>query len=62
MKDTLNAGLSLSSLSRLTPPYLRDGRAITLTEAILDHGGEGQASEQPVVALSTQEQQGSLHF
>jgi hypothetical protein len=34
-----------------TPPYLHDGRATTLTEAILLHGGEGQASRDAFAAL-----------
>ena len=36
-----------------TAPYLHDGRATTLTEAILEHGGEAQASRDAFVALST---------
>jgi hypothetical protein len=36
-----------------TPPYLHDGRATTLTEAILEHGGEAQASRDAFAALST---------
>ncbi len=35
-----------------TPPYMHDGRATTLTEAILEHGGEGQASKDAFEALS----------
>jgi cytochrome c peroxidase len=36
-----------------TPPYLHDGRATTLAEAILEHGGEAQASRDAFAALST---------
>lgn len=35
-----------------TAPYLHDGRATTLTEAILDHGGEAQASRDEAAGLS----------
>lgn len=45
-----------------TAPYLHDGRATTLTEAILEHGGEAQASKEAFVALSTQDQQGLIAF
>jgi len=34
-----------------TAPYLHDGRATTLTEAILEHGGEAAASRTAFVAL-----------
>jgi hypothetical protein len=35
------------------PPYLHHGRATTITEAILQHGGEGQASRDAFAALPT---------
>ena len=35
-----------------TAPYLHDGRATTLTEAIVLHGGEGQASAEAFQALA----------
>jgi mono/diheme cytochrome c family protein len=35
-----------------TAPYLHDGRATTLTEAILEHGGEAAASKNAFVALA----------
>lgn len=38
-----------------TAPYLHDGRATTLTEAILDHGGEADASRMNAAALSREE-------
>jgi mono/diheme cytochrome c family protein len=41
-------------------PYLHDGRAATIPEAILSHGGEGQAARDAFTALSPEEQ-GSLH-
>ena len=39
-----------------TAPYLHDGRATTLTEAILEHGGEAATSKNAFLRLSTQEQ------
>lgn len=36
-----------------TAPYLHDGRALTLDDAILAHGGEGQASRDAFLALSS---------
>ena len=36
-----------------TGPYLHDGRAITLDDAILAHGGEGKAARDAYVALSS---------
>jgi hypothetical protein len=45
-----------------TAPYLHDGRATTLTEAILEHGGEAQASRDAFVALSRQDQEGVIAF
>lgn len=46
----------------LTAPYLHDGRADTLEEAILAHGGEGAASRDRYVALREQGQQDVLQF
>jgi hypothetical protein len=40
-----------------TPPYMHDGRAVTLTEAILEHGGEAQTSRNSYNALSTTQKQ-----
>jgi hypothetical protein len=45
-----------------TAPYLHDGRATTLTEAILEHGGEGAPSRAAFRALTTQEQLDMLLF
>ncbi|UXH78239.1 di-heme oxidoredictase family protein [Roseateles amylovorans] len=42
--------------------YLHDGRARTLTEAILWHGGEGAASRQRFVNLSTADRQALIAF
>ncbi len=43
-----------------SPPYLHDGRAATIPEAIIAHGGEGEASRNAFVARST-EDQADLH-
>lgn len=45
-----------------TAPYLHDGRATTLREAIEAHGGDAQASRDDFVALSEEEQAKLLHF
>jgi cytochrome c peroxidase len=39
-----------------TAPYLHDGRATTLTEAILEHGGEAAASRTAFTRLGAQQQ------
>tara|TARA_R110002072_G_scaffold25443_5_gene85056 strand:+ start:10943 stop:12247 length:1305 start_codon:yes stop_codon:yes gene_type:complete len=43
-------------------PYLHDGRAPTLLDAILMHGGEGEASRVAFQALSPVEQEDILEF
>ena len=43
-------------------PYLHDGRAPTLNEAILMHGGEGQASRDAYSALTELQRQDILEF
>ncbi len=45
-----------------TAPYLHDGRATTLTEAILAHGGEAAASRSDFAGLSTDEQADIIAF
>jgi cytochrome c peroxidase len=45
-----------------TAPYLHDGRATTLTEAILEHGGEAAASKNAFVNLITSKQQDVIAF
>jgi hypothetical protein len=40
-----------------TPPYMHDGRAVTLTEAILEHGGEAQTARNAYTALTTTQKQ-----
>ncbi|HET6284135.1 MAG TPA: di-heme oxidoredictase family protein [Polyangia bacterium] len=45
-----------------SPPYLHDGRAASLTEAILEHGGEGQTSRNNFAAASLQNRQDVIAF
>jgi hypothetical protein len=45
-----------------TAPYLHDGRATTLTEAILLHGGEAQASRDAFAALPVASQGDMIAF
>ena len=56
--DEIGTGASVFLTENLwgvgsTAPYLHDGRATTLTEAILEHGGEAQASRDAFAALCT---------
>ena len=45
-----------------TPPYLHDGRATTLMEAILEHGGEAQTSRDTVFNLSDNDKTDLIAF
>jgi hypothetical protein len=45
-----------------TAPYLHDGRATTLTEAILEHGGEAAASRSAFLLRSHDEQDALMAF
>jgi hypothetical protein len=45
-----------------TPPYLHDGRAASLTEAILEHGGEAQTARNNFAAASTATQKNLIAF
>src|SRR6185436_2724788 len=45
-----------------TAPYLHDGRATTLTEAILEHGGEARTSRESFQALSLGRQRDLIAF
>jgi hypothetical protein len=45
-----------------TAPYLHDGRATTLTEAILTHGGEAQGARDNFAALSDENREDLLSF
>ena len=46
----------------LHAPFLHDGRAATLAEAVDAHGGEAQASRDGFLALSPAEQEGVISF
>ncbi|MGB0717423.1 MAG: di-heme oxidoredictase family protein, partial [Phycisphaerae bacterium] len=45
-----------------TAPYLHDGRALTITEAITMHGGEAQDARDAFVDLDDQDKQAVLAF
>jgi hypothetical protein len=45
-----------------TAPYLHDGRATTLTEAIIEHGGEAASSRDAFIALPIQAQRDLIAF
>jgi hypothetical protein len=45
-----------------TAPYLHDGRATTLTEAIIEHGGEAAASRNAFLAASHANQAALIAF
>lgn len=45
-----------------TAPYLHDGRATTLTEAILEHGGEAQTAQTAFLALPLASQKALIAF
>ena len=72
MRDNLKLGDSLASINefRTQPlwgvskfaPYLHDGRAATMTEAIMAHEGESLASRDAYLALTPAEQQDVISF
>ena len=70
LADGIAAGFATGSEFRtqplwgvgLHPPYLHDGRADTLREAIEWHGGEAQGSVDRWLALSENDQQNILEF
>ena len=45
-----------------TAPYLHDGRATTLTEAILEHGGEAAAAKESFELLALADQEALIAF
>jgi cytochrome c553 len=45
-----------------TPPYLHDGRAASLTEAILEHGGEAQTARNNFAAATSATQKNLVAF
>ncbi|MHC4845682.1 MAG: di-heme oxidoredictase family protein [Planctomycetota bacterium] len=72
MRDNILLGDNIASVNEFRtqplwgvskfPPYLHDGRAATLTEAILAHGGEAQTSRDDFVALTAQQQAEVIAF
>src|SRR5262249_2926939 len=65
--DEVGTGASVFMTENLwgvgtTAPYLHDGRATTLTEAILEHGGEAAGSRDNFIALSTTDKQDLVAF
>jgi len=65
--DEVGTGKSVFETENLwgvgsTPPYLHDGRAASLTEAILEHGGEALAARNAFAADSTTAQQHLVAF
>ena len=70
MSDGLEQGVALGSEFRTQPlwgvapvgPYLHDGRADTLAEAILHHGGEAQQSRDDFAALTADDQEAVIAF
>ena len=45
-----------------TAPYMHDGRAPTITDAILQHGGEAASTREKFVGLSTREKQAIVAY
>jgi len=65
--DEVGTGASVFMTENLwgvgsTAPYLHAGRATTLTEAILEHGGEADSSRSAFLALSTQDQKNLIAY
>lgn len=55
-------GLGLARVVSDFPTYLHDGRARSLLEAILWHGGEAEAAKQKVVGMRRKDRQALLAF
>jgi CxxC motif-containing protein (DUF1111 family) len=64
MKDATGSEFRTQPLWGLaaTAPYLHDGRAATIPEAILAHGGEGQAARDKFAALSDSDKNDVVEF
>ena len=58
--DSVSLAQSADDINRVG--YLHDGRARTIEEAILWHGGEGQAAKLAYEALEDAQQQALLRF
>lgn len=55
-------GVGLTKIVNPDATWLHDGRARTLLEAVLWHGGEAQAARDRVVAMTPEERASLLHF
>lgn len=55
-------GIGLFQKTNGTPYYLHDGRARTMTEAVLWHGGEAEKSKQQFAVLSRRDRDALLEF
>ncbi|WP_024950472.1 di-heme oxidoreductase family protein [Cobetia crustatorum] len=55
-------GIGLAQTVNSATGFLHDGRARTLLEAVLWHGGEAQSSRDAVVALPTEQRESLLRF
>ena len=55
-------GIGLIDLTNGREDYLHDGRAGSLLEAILWHGGEGQSARDAVIELSISDREALLAF
>jgi CxxC motif-containing protein (DUF1111 family) len=55
-------GIGLFERTNGTPFYLHDGRARTIEEAILWHGGEAETSKNKFQQLSTTERKALVKF
>ncbi|NMM43473.1 thiol oxidoreductase [Rhodospirillaceae bacterium KN72] len=55
-------GIGVARIVSEEATYLHDGRARTLLEAILWHGGEAQSARDGVVTLSTEEREALIRF
>lgn len=55
-------GIGLSKVINKRATYLHDGRARTLLEAILWHGGEAAVSQQAVINMTTEQREALLIF
>jgi Di-haem oxidoreductase, putative peroxidase len=65
--DEIGSGASVWLTENLwgvgsTAPYLHDGRATTLVEAILEHGGEAQVSRDKFAALTASQKKDVVTF
>lgn len=55
-------GLGLSDDTATQPAYLHDGRAATVLEAVLWHGGEADSSRQAVIGMTLSQRSALLAF